>query len=162
LAEDLSDILSAMRMGTAYKQVIKVRKLSVTVRPLTIGETVEIAGEVVDELTKLSSSNRNPIMEHALLAQKTLVKASTSAPGAKDPKLTEFEVANMTPDELHMLYKEYTAAVERVNPSMETMEAKEFDALVAELKKNDPGFQPIDLSFCQLANMVRFFLTKAE
>lgn len=162
LPGDESEILSKMRMGTNYRQTISLRKFSCDMRPLTIAETCQIASEVVDDLLKMSKSNQNSMMEHSLMAQKTLVLASTSQPGVKDFKLTEAEVAGMTPDEVHLLYKEYTAAVERVNPAMETLTKEELDLLVAHCKKKPSASELTDLSFYQLVSLAHFLLTKEE
>lgn len=151
-----------MRMGAAYKGTIRIRDFKLEVRPLTIAETLQVAGEVIEELKKFPSSLQNSMAEHTLLAQKTLVQATTSAPDKRDPKLTDLVVSRMTPDELHLLFKEYTTIIDRANPSLESMPVEELHRLLNSVKKSPPGLELIDLSFYQLVNLVRSLLTSEE
>lgn len=154
--------ISAMRMGTEYRGNISVRGFALTVRPLSIGESVAIAAKVVEEVQKLPVNFRNQLTEHFILARETLVLASTSDVGSNDPKLTNMIVERMTNDEVHSLFKQYTALCDRVNPALETLSEEDVKGLVEQLKKNkeepDLVYQLTELSISQLSSMVLHFL----
>jgi hypothetical protein len=153
---DRIEQLDAMRMGVDYRLPIRIRTFSLHVRPLTIAETVEIAGEVTDELERLGKAATR-VIEHVLLAKRTLIKASTSEPGANDQQLSDPILDRMTPDELDLLFKQYVAACDKVNPSLESLPAEEVRAMAERLKKSPS--EAIELSFLQLVNIVQFLLT---
>ena len=162
---DRLDQIDAMRAGVDYKQKITIRNFSMTVRPLTIMETNEIASSVVAELRKLPVEHRNATLEHTLMAKETLKRASTSDVGKGDWQITEPILNAMTVDEVLFMYKQYVMAMDRVNPALEKMSTKEVQELVEDLKKNEPqelDLQLTALSFLQLVSLVQYFLTKGD
>jgi hypothetical protein len=145
------DILEAMRMGVNARFPVKLRSFEVALRPLTIAETVQIAGEVGEELARKPNITRNAITEHVIFSIKTLALASTSAPNKGDQKLTEYVLQSLTPDELHYLFKEYCAGNDKLNPSLEKLSVEKLNELVAFSKKNPSAL--IELSFLELVNL---------
>lgn len=157
---DQIDQLVALRMGVEYRQVISVRGLKLKVRPISITETVDISQEVNEQIQELPERSRNRMIEHTLVAKKTICLATTSAPGVRDPHITERVLDEFTPAELDLLFKEYVAVTDRVNPSLEMLKADEIDRMVAELKKSPS--EAIELSFLDLVSVVRFLLTRED
>jgi hypothetical protein len=150
------DILDQMRMGTQARFTIKMRKFEISLRPLTVFEFVSITGEVNEELSRRPEIARNAITEHVIFSIKMLEKASTSSAAKNDPKLTAAVLQDLSPDELAFLFKEYNAAVDRVNPSMETISLERINELLELAKKNDATL--IELSFSELVNVCRHLL----
>lgn len=151
------DQLDLMRLGTQARFTIRLRSFDVSLRPLTITEYVQINGEVQDDLLKQPQSTRNATTEFLIFATKVLARASTSSPDVRDPKLTEYVLGQLTPDELTYLFKEFTAHNDRVNPSLEKLPEERLNALIELVKKNPS--QSIDLSFWELVNVCRALLT---
>lgn len=156
--------LVAMRQGIDYRFNIQVRSFCLGVRPLSISESVAVVTDTATVVASLPELARNRLTEHSTLAKKTLVLASTSDVGANDPKITEYILDRMTADEISLLFKEYTAGLERVNPSMETLTKDELDVLVTAIKKNEPNPTELvslltGLSFSQLVSLSSFLLT---
>lgn len=144
--------IEQMRQGVEYRGVIAIRGFKVFVRPLSISETSQVAGEVISEMEELPAQFRTSLTENLLLAKKYLVLATTSEVGKSDPKLSTLVLDRCTPDEIQCLYDQYLEVVERVNPKLEELGSEEIDALVTEVKKN-PSVRT-DLSRSQLASLV--------
>lgn len=154
--------LDAMRMGIDYRFVISVRQFTLPVRPLTIGEKLQVATSVMAEMAKMPPAARNAVMEHTLTAKETLKKASTSDVGKSDESISDYILDRMTSDELLALFSQYVANEDRVNPRLEMLDKKSVQILVDELKKKDQatlGLQLIELSLSELTSLVHFFLT---
>lgn len=159
------DQVDAMRIGAEYKIPVNVRGFQMLVRPLSIQETIEVASEVQQHLSGLPISTRNALTEHTLMAQKTLQKASTSGPGKTDFQITEVICQAMTPDEMNHLWKQYVAATDKTNPSLEMLDEEKLNAIVEALKKSpkeELGLALIELSFSDLVSLARYFLTKSD
>lgn len=151
--------LDAMRMGVDYRFVVQARAFVMDARPLTIDETIQMTAEVISELQRLPAHSQNSQFEASLIAKKTLVLASTSEPGAKDPKITEYVLGRMTPEELQYLYKQWTDGCALVSPAIETMTPEAIGELVETVKKNGASTL-ILLSRSQLCAMVASLLTE--
>lgn len=149
--------LDQMRMGTAYRDDVRIRGFSVSLRPLTSLEMMESTNSVADELTRMPEAARNRIVEHSLFVKKILITASTTDAGTNDPHLTEYLLDRMTPEEQEFMFKQYVAMTDRCNPSLEEMKKEDLDELVLNLKKNPQS--AIECSFLQLANAVRRLAT---
>lgn len=146
--------LDAMRQGVDYHLEISCRDYVVTVRPLTMKETVEVATRVNDAILKLPEHARTRIMESTLLAKETLKLATKSdVDSADQPRLTDYIMDRMTPEELQFIHRQYVQAIDRVNPVMETLPKERLDELVGAIKKNETALT--DLSFLELANVCR-------
>lgn len=162
---DSMEQLEQMRMGTAYRQKVRVRGYSVLLRPLTIGEHVQITQAIAETMDETPVHLRTALWQNILLAKKSLERASTEAPGAEHgPHLTEAVIDKMTNDELMALYKQWTAATARVDPNFEDVPDAEIIAFAEHLKeeiivKKNPS-AVIESSFSQLANLVLFLLTR--
>lgn len=160
------DQIDAMRMGVNYRLPLKIRGFQMTVRPLAIQETLQVAATVQDELSKLPSNAQNRLSEHFILAKETLKLASTSDVGRNDPRITDLILTQMTNDELHYLFKQYVAACDRVNPALEMLTPSDIQTLVDDLKKNkdktDLELALIELSFSDLVSLAHYFLTKGD
>lgn len=152
--------LEEMRLGVAYRFEARVRGFAVMLRPLSMSETIEVAAEVAGDLESFPAHARNRVTEHSLFCKKTLVKASTSAPDARDPRLTEYILDRMTSDEVLFLFKQYTLGTDRVNPALETMPEETLRAMIEDLKKNPSAL--IERSTLELVNVARFLLTSGD
>jgi hypothetical protein len=156
--------LDAMRLGVNYSGVITIRGFSLRVRPLSISESIEVAAKVTDRILSLPKSGQNRLSENTFLALETLALASTSDVGANDPKITDYTLTRMTPDELAAVFKAYVAECDRVNPALERMTAEDVTALIESLKKSAGDQVELDsrlteLSLSELASIVSSFLT---
>jgi hypothetical protein len=121
-------------------------------RPLSIGESVEVGTKVSQRINEMSEFEKNRLNEHSLLAYETLILASTTDYGTNDPKISEYILKRLTPDELSFLFKQYVAECDKVNPCLEMMDIKDIRPLVETLKKSpkdDLASQLIALSFTQ-------------
>lgn len=154
------EILDAMRAGIEYRQPIRVRKWTVQLRPLSILETNEIAQEVQDELEEMKPNQRTRMAEHTLLAKKTLVRASTPDPERNSPTITELVLDKFTNDEIHYVYKQYSAIEDKVNPALEELSKESLELLVERVKKSPSEL--IELSFLELVNLSRHLLTRND
>lgn len=154
---DPAQILAAMRQGVTYIGTIEIRGFKLSVRPLSQKETLQLYADVAQHVSTLPERARNSITEHAVLARKTLVLASTSDPDKMDFQLTDEVLEQVTNDELTFLFKQYCLAVERVNPAWEALPDETVDALIDEVKKNPPAL--IDLSSLQMINVCRRLLS---
>ena len=156
-------LLSAMREGINYRFKIRCRGLEFTARPLSCFEVVRATQEVADQVEELEHKYRNSITESLWMASKKLQKATTTDVGSNDPKLTDYEIERMTPDEIDYLWKQYVAGCAKVNPCLEEMANDDILALVSQVKKSpNLGLALIDLSFLELANICRRLLTTTE
>jgi hypothetical protein len=144
--------IELMRFGTDYKFKIKLREFQITFRPLSTLETVQIEGKVQDHLLEQFKENqRTQLLYSLLFAQKTLQEASTSEPGKTDYQITDFVLSKCTPDEVMYLFNEYNKCVDKVNPSLEKMSAKDLEELVEQAKKK--ALVMTELSFWQMENL---------
>lgn len=122
-------------------------------RPLSIGESVEVGTKVSERLESMSDVEKNRLNEHSLLAYETLILASTTDYGTNDPKISEYILRRVTPDELQFLFKQYIAECEKVNPCLEMMGTEDIKNLIDVLKKSpkeDLASQLTGLSFIHL------------
>lgn len=142
--------IDAMREGIDYHLEISLRGFAMTVRPLTIMETMQIASIVQEKLSGVPEHARNRLTENIILAKETLKISSTSDVGKNDYRLTDLMMDKMTPDELQSLFKQYVFACDRVNPILEKMPREQIDQLVAEVKKNPSAVT--ELSITELVN----------
>lgn len=151
---DRLDQLDAMRQGVDYRLEIKCRNFSVSVRPLTMKETVDVATKVNDNILRLPESARTRLMESTLLAKETLKLATKNDIDSTDePRLTDYIMDRMTPEELQFIHRQYVQAIDKVNPVMERITKERLDELVEAIKKNESAL--IDLSFLEMANVCR-------
>lgn len=159
-----SDVLSAMRSGVAFRFPVRIRDFSMHLRPLSMQETLEVHQFVAEEMSRMPASARTKVMEHSLLAKQTIIVASTSQPGSEDPKMTHLEMKHWLPDEIHAVYKEYSAIVEKVNPSPDDIDPEQMEGLIELVKKSpreELDYHLTALSFWQLKAII-FSLTKPE
>lgn len=150
--------IELMRIGVDYKFKIKLNQFILTLRPLSALETITIENDVIEQLLKMKTHQQTEINKSLLFANKTLMQASTSAPGKSDYQISELVLQNCTPDEVMFLFNEYIKCTEKVNPSLETMPMEELTKLVEEAKKN--SFPLTGLSFWQLENLCRALINE--
>jgi hypothetical protein len=150
------DILEAMRFGTQARFPVRIRKFEVALRPLTIAEMVSVTAEAAEDIRKQPENSQTAATEHVIFSVKMLEKASTSSPQKNDPKLTGAVLQCLTPDELAYLFKEYTAGLDKLNPSLEKLSLDKINELVALAKKN-PSLL-IELSFLEVVNVCHALL----
>src|SRR4051812_41623970 len=113
--------LEAMRAGIAYRFPVQIRNFRVTLRPVTIGEHMQINNEIVQELLEVPDNMRHAINENYLLAKKMLKMASKADIDGKEGPLQDYLLDKMTIDELLYAYDEYLQGVAKVNPKIEKM-----------------------------------------
>jgi len=153
--------IQAMRMGVDYRHKISIRNFSIFVRPISISETIEVAQSVSERFERMPINGRTMLAEHTFLAQETLKRASKPSPDSpEEPKITDYIMNKMTPDELSYLHKQYVAVMDKVNPSLEVLGIDEVKEMAEKVKKN-PSVA-IELSFLELVNLVRHLATKEE
>lgn len=160
---DLIEQIDKMRMGVNYSFCVKVRSWEVMFRPLTIKETLAVANKVSMRFSRLTQIEQNALTEHVFLAEETLQMASTSHEGASDYQLTGAVFERFTPDEVMHIHKQYLAGVDKVNPTLELLSAKEMDELVEGIKKKekkDLVSALTQLSFSQLLSLTHSLLIK--
>lgn len=155
--EDRIEQIDAMRMGVEYRQPIRIRAFEVMVRPLTMGETLQIAAEVMKDLQSVPEFMRMPAQEAAMLARRTLILATTSDVGKTDSTLSELILQRCTPEEIQHLYNQYVDVTERANPSLDKMAQNDVLELAEALKKSPSEL--IKLSRSQLLSVASHLLT---
>lgn len=150
--------LEAMRVGVQYRFPVHLRGFSVTLRPLSVAENLNVTQEVVAELEKIPSHLRTSLYECTQIAIKTLSIASTPHPESRvEATLTPLILSRMTPDELQHLYQLWVDAVKTVSPAIESITDEQIMALVSEIKKNDERLTTLSRS--QLSRVVLFLLS---
>lgn len=146
-----------MRLGVDYKTRIQLRSFSITVRPLSMLETLQVEGNCQMEFSRVPEPAKTQLRWNHIFAKETLKLATTSDIGATDSSMTDAVMEKMTPEELQALMKQYVAAVDRVNPILETVNNKEdLGALVEQVKKNPS--QLTELSLSQLMGLCRHLI----
>lgn len=154
--------LDAMRMGVDYRFQVRIRSYSVSLRPLSIIETIQVTERVAELIDSKPERARTRIMEHTLLAKETLKQASTLDVDSKEhPKLTDYILDRMTADELDAMFKEYVAICDRVNPVLEEIEPLRLNMIVEDLRKKKGDRLDsvlIELSRWELVNICRSLL----
>lgn len=154
---DLIPQVEAMRQGIDYRFTITLRGFSVSVRPLTSKELVQVAGNLMNYLSGLPQQHRTALAEADAHARETLKLASTSDVGRFDPQITDPMLDRMTSDEIRFLLKEYVAVCDRVNPCLEKMSDEEVKLLVEAVKKNPS--QLTELSSWAMENVCRVLIS---
>lgn len=144
--------LDQMRMGVEYRQLVRIRNFSVSLRPLTISEQIHVASDVAEEFAQMPEKMKHQLSEHTVLAKRTLIRASTPSPEVNSPLLTDLLIEKMTADEVLALFKEYNAICDKCNPMLDKMLSEDALALVDVLKKNPSRLT--ELSFWQLKEAV--------
>ncbi len=164
---DRIEQIDAMRQGVDYRFPVKLRGFSILLRPLSVGESIQVASRVKARMELAPPEMVHALTSNTYLAGETLVLASTADVDTNDPRLTELIVQRMTPDELQSLFKQYVAGCDRCNPALETMKVEEVRALADELKKNSPdpealALQLTALSLLHLVNLTHFLLVQSD
>lgn len=158
--------IDAMRAGVNYRHNIKVRNFTITVRPITMTEDIEIAAEVVKLLAAMPKEFRNAKTEHAFMARETLKRASCPEPGVYQPGVGDPVLDKMTNDEMIAFFKEYVAVTDKCNPCLELLTKDELMAIVEAVKKNkespDLVYQLTELSFLQLVSLAHYLITSSD
>lgn len=149
-----------MREGVDYKFNIKMRKLTLLVRPLSNKEFCDILSEVKEIMDKAPANLNTRVHEEVELAKRILIKATTSDIDMKDEKLTHFILDRMTTGEIIALYKEYKAWEEEINPDAETINPDKVKQIVADLKKN--LIQWRELSRLECKHVVQYLMTQLD
>lgn len=152
---DLSD-LDKMRLGVKYRFPVKLRGYEFLCRPLTVIECTEVAIETANDLNNKPHLRHVPLGENVLFAIKTLSRASTSAPDARDMQLHEAVLQQLTPDELMFIFSEYKAIVDRVAPLLQEVSEERITELLDLAKKNHTAL--IDFSFAEAIGCCRALL----
>lgn len=162
---DRIEQIDAMRLGTDYRFLVKIRGFEMYVRPLSISETIQVTANTQEKLSLLPSQSRNVLTEHTILAKETLKLASTSDVGRDDIKITDLILDRMTNDEIHYLFKQYIAATDRANPALELLKPEELTNLVNEVKKNkgeELASALTELSLSQLVSLAHHYVTQGD
>lgn len=143
--------LALMRDGIEFRQLVKIRKFQVHLRPLTNAEMNMVTAQVIKTMQSSPEEYKNSLAENTLMAKVTLRIASTTDPVSNDPKLTEYLLDQMTNDEINAIWKEYCGVIERTNPVFDRMKVEDVRALIEEVKKNPS--RVIELSFTDMVNV---------
>lgn len=148
--------LDAMRLGVDYHLTIKVRGFTMTVRPLSISEHIQVASRVIEKFDQLPKTAQNRLTENMIKAKETLIVASTTDVDTNDPKITDYILDRMTDSEVQFIWKQYLSACDKVNPVFEEMEESTLREMVEQVKKNPD--QLTELSFLELVNVSRLLI----
>lgn len=156
--------LALIRQGIEYNFVVKVRKLELLMRPLSIMEEDQITQEVILAMKDLEEVQKTSIRQTSLLSIKKLSRASTSDVGAKDGKIHEIELERMTPGEIDSIFKQYVAGCDKLSPMLEDYDKETVKKWIEHLKKNstDMATTLIESSFLELVAICRHLLTTEE
>jgi len=136
--DDKNEILKRMRMGTQWRWPIEFRNFEVFLRPLSIGEEIEVEARVAQAMKSKDQAYKIQINESAMKAKIVLEMASTSSPGKYDPQLTELTLNQFTNAELIAFMKEYQSICDKCDPSVDNLSRKQIDDMVSALKKTPP------------------------
>ncbi len=122
---------------------------------------------VAEKMLAMPEAARHRITESTLMAKETLKLASKAdMDSTVEPVLTDYTLDRMTNDELDAMFKEYSAIVDRVNPTLEVMPVQQlkqlYDDLVKKKESGELDLALIELSSWERVNLVRFFLTKED
>lgn len=156
--------LEAMRAGLSHDFEVKIRNFKVRLRPLAAIEIVQATREAQRDLMDMPEEERVAVAESILLCTKKLIKASTSDVGKNDPKLTDYIMERLRPDEMDFLWKQYLAGCNRCDPALEEMSFEDVEALVSEVKKSPKETTSIltGKSFLELVNISRHLIQKGS
>jgi len=146
-------ILDKMREGVGFKFQIRLRGATVTMRPLSVQEQVNIISEVADEIQSRPKLANNSFAGSVIMAIKTLSIASQSAPHAQDMQLPVGLLEQLHSDELMHLFKSYNAECDKICPMLEDLSEERLDQLISLAKKNPTVW--IDCSFVELVGACR-------
>lgn len=138
------DILAKLRAGVREVHEIEIRGTVIPVRVLSADEMNRIRQEAVKDTTIA----RGDETDKNLHIQKTTLVMATTVPVGSAPMLSAKILGMLTVDEIAYLFDQYIGVMQRVNPSVETIDAQEFRALVDALKKKSISVK--DLSLRQL------------
>jgi len=146
------DLLSKLRAGTKETHEITMRDATINVRVLSIEEVNAIRRE---SIAKCANGAGDEVDRNVMIQRLTLKLASTLTKNGA-PYLGDKLLALMSVDEVNYLYEEYMRAMDSVNPSLQTMTAEQFRAIVDALKKNTLSSK--DLSLLQLRTVCTAFV----
>lgn len=133
----IEDQLKAMRLGVDYQFTIKIRALSMRVRPLSMAEQVKVTNDVTEVLLASKPNERNSLNESALLAKEMLKLATKESDKTKlENGISNALLERMTPDEIMYFYEQYRDGVNAVNPAVEDLDDAKISVFVEEAKKN--------------------------
>lgn len=148
---DKIEQIEQMRLGIDYRFTLVVRGFTLSVRPLSIAESVTVATNVAERLSTAPKAALHRLTEHHFLAKETLILASTTDYGTNDPKITELILDRMTPEELSELFKQYVDNCDRCNPSLDLLPPERLGVLIEDLKKNLTGPQELASRLTELS-----------
>lgn len=136
-----------MRLGVDYTGTIKLRGFQVSVRPLSMAETLQVENNCQIAFSKMPEPSKTQLRWNHFYAKETLKLATTSDLDKNDSQLTDPILDRMTPEEVQALMKQYVAFVDRVNPVLENVNNKEtLGALIEQVKKNPSQLTELSLS----------------
>lgn len=156
---DPEEIIRALRDGVEYRMPVKIRGLTVSMRPLTIVEENQVTSHVKTSLSTVPEDQRTPMFESTVRGKMTIQLATSSGPNARDSVFSDAVLNQMTNDEVVSVLQEYRAVCDKVNPSIEgSLGEEQMRELVGILKKS-PGETDIrsaltQFSFRQLVDVV--------
>jgi hypothetical protein len=127
-----SEVLRRLRVGVKEVYEIDLRGMKIPVRVLSNSEFMEIRGYAKKNVATRGGDKLDEDVETERL---TLQYAST-VPKGSAPLLGEKVLRDLAVDELNYLYNEYMTVLDRVNPSLESIQPEEFRLIVDALKKN--------------------------
>jgi hypothetical protein len=129
------EILARMREGTRWRWPVTFKTAEVLLRPLTMGEEIDVEVRVTQNMKSKEPAYRVPINESAMRAKIILEVASTSEPGKTDPMLTDNILNQFTNAELLAFMKEYQTVCDKCDPSIDSLTRQQIDEMVEALKK---------------------------
>lgn len=146
------DIVSKLRQGVRETYQIEMRGAVIPVRVLSADEMNRIRQQAIKDNAVAGGDETDKNLK---VQEATLVLAS-QVPAGSAPMLSQRVLKMLTVDEITYLFEQYIGVLQRVNPSLDTISADEFRALVDALKKK--SVSPKDLSLRQLRGICSHFV----
>lgn len=125
------EIVSKLRAGIDETYEIEMRGTAIYVRVLSGDEFNYIRKACIQQVAAQGGddTDKNFEIQKAVLAKCCMLK--DNVPGILNQKV----LARLTVDEITNLYEQYLSILEQVNPTLDTISADEFEAIVTALQK---------------------------
>jgi len=133
--------LDGMRAGEKYIIPIKIRDLTIELRPLTIFEADKIEAEVLMKADKLPACRKTHNFIERWTRILTIFYASQLKVLNSQPTISQTTLFAMTVGEIDYIYQTYMRAMEKINPWPESLTTEKLDEWIDLIKKN-PGIIP--------------------
>lgn len=129
-------LLQAMRRGVDFNMKVKIRELTIELRPLSIFEQQEIEGLVLKRVSNIPESRRTVLLLDYWHKMMTILYASQTKILNSEPTISISDLKVMTKGEIDFIYDQYLIHVDKVNPHPDLLTDKDLEEWVEAIKKN--------------------------